>query len=421
MLKSCSNIYLNKAVKCVVIIALITSSFTAVGCSKQNLDKNKAEDATKQGEATLVSNLKMSLKVIKAAQDKNQWSISMLDDLCKRLTAIEARSTVDAGIFKDKDGKIKADFYTVITDTDSTVSTLKFLESSKDYQKLVDRRIDAVNELTKIKARFGMTTTVSSDTTTSTDTSGAYDPYAAAKAVEASNPNYMKGVTVHDGGGPRGDVSGIAGSGSSSTGTQASVPAKYAGYKLVSARLATVNSDEQIYVKYGSHTYGCKNQAEYDAVLSKVEEAVKNMPALDQYITRYMNGDRAQKYPEGSDEWQGLTAAYKLDGFLIYKINNNAIATKILQSYGLYGILAKQASAVAGSPNSAYDVLFRHVTDCDAGCHLQSAIHDALGFSSLIVNDSTHADENVCVNGTWWCNTLPANPNGVSHLTEPTF
>lgn len=248
------------------------------------------------------------------------------------------------------------------------------------------------------------------------------DVYAAAKEAKANNPNYLKGVK-------KGDVSSQSGScgssegsgGGSSSSASATTPAKYAGYHYVSARLSTVNSNEMIYVKYGSHTYGCKNQAEYDAVLSRVQEAVRNMPGLDPYITRYMNGDRAQNYAEGSEEYENLLGVYKNEGFFIHKVNNNATATTALRALALCARLNKQASEVEGPPNSAYDVLFRHQTDCDADAQLLSAIHDALGFSSMIVEDPSHADEDVCINGQWWCDTKPVNPNKVGHLTNPTY
>lgn len=413
MLKNCSNIFFNNIIKYVLITTIIASSFTAVGCSKNANGVNKVKNISKLSESTLISNLNKSLKVIKAAQEKKQCSLSMLDDVYNNLSAIESSYTADSKIFKDKNGKLKTDVCTAMTDTESTLTALDLSKIDKEYAQLQIKCLDIKDELTKIKVKFGLITEAEAKTVLASDTK--------FRSIFKNNPNYMKGVTFQDGTGGGGMVEVENGSGGSQNSSSTQTPAQYKGYRLVSARLSTVNSDAQIYVKYGSHTYGCKNQAEYDAVLAKVEDAVKNLPALDNYIVRYMNGDRAEKYPQGSDDWAGLTAAYKKDGYFIYKLNNNDLATRALQAIGLCGRFMKQAACVEGSPNSAYDVLFLHQEDCDAEAQLLSAIHDAMGYNSMIGNSSTHADEYVNINGQWWKDTVPANPNSVAHLTEPTF
>lgn len=66
-----------------------------------------------QAEETLVSNLRMATKVIQAAIDRNEWSLSMLDTLQSRLTSIEAKLAVD-GKFTSN-----VDIATALTETDT--------------------------------------------------------------------------------------------------------------------------------------------------------------------------------------------------------------------------------------------------------------------------------------------------------------
>jgi len=204
------------------------------------------------------------------------------------------------------------------------------------------------------------------------------------------------------------------------------IPSKYKGYKLVSTHLSTVPTSNMIYVKYGSHTYGCKTQAEYDAVLGKVQSAIKaniNKP-LDKYCLAFMAGDKYTNYKEGTEMYKGLLCVLKADGYFIFKVGN-VDATRIFKGsniYASFSILAKDPKN--GSPNSAYDVLFRKTKDCDAGEQLISAIFDCLGYSSVIMANDHHASHAVKVKNIWWYMGTPTTiteGKTVYRLTQPSF
>jgi len=55
-----------------------------------------------------------------------------------------------------------------------------------------------------------------------------------------------------------------------------------------------------------------------------------------------------------------------------------------------------------GSPRSAYDALFRGVTDCDSDAQVYSAVFDALGFNTAILGFPSHAQMIVEINGNWY-------------------
>jgi len=171
---------------------------------------------------------------------------------------------------------------------------------------------------------------------------------------------------------------------------------------------------------YGNHTYGCNTIAEYNAVMTKVKEAVANGVDLSVYTKAYMAGDRASNYAVGSDMNMGLTDVLKANGYFISKVGNEN-ATKIIKAGGIFSNLKQGASDPGtGAPSSAYDVLFNKVDDCDANAQLMSAIWDTMGFSSMVLGTASHADGIYKINGQWWVGFEPSSAVG-DHITDPTY
>jgi hypothetical protein len=179
-----------------------------------------------------------------------------------------------------------------------------------------------------------------------------------------------------------------------------------------------------IKVQYGSHTYGCTTQAQYDAVMKKVKEltdAAKNQ-ALPWEVTAYENGDRAANYPEGSDQHAGLTIIAKSASVFI-KYTTRANCELFMRGSDLSAsITSKESNPSDSRASSAYDVLYNGIGKCDADAQLDSAIFDTLGFNTLIVYGNGDASCLVSVDGHWWgVKDLHAyNISKLSHLTEPT-
>lgn len=155
---------------------------------------------------------------------------------------------------------------------------------------------------------------------------------------------------------------------------------------------------------YGDHIYGCKTQAEYDAVMAKVKAAVATMSGmqLDSYVTAYINGDRASNYAVGSVMYKNLTAVAKNEGYFITHVSSTD-AVKLFRAGGLFGAFDTQATPTGdSSTTSAYDILFYNVTGCESQSELQCAIWDTLGYSSIIIANNAHADGLVKVNNQWY-------------------
>lgn len=179
-----------------------------------------------------------------------------------------------------------------------------------------------------------------------------------------------------------------------------------------------------IKVQYGSHTYGCTTQAQYDAVMKKVKELTANISSiqLNWATTAYEEGDRATNYSKGSEKAQALAGIEKMDKiFMQYTTRSNRdlfFRGSILSA----SITSKESNPSDSRASNAYDVLYNGIGKCDADAQLDSAIFDTLGFNTLIVYGNGDASCLVSVDGHWWgVKDLRAyNIAKLSHLTEPT-
>ncbi len=181
-----------------------------------------------------------------------------------------------------------------------------------------------------------------------------------------------------------------------------------------------------IRTRYGTHTYGCKTQAEYDKVMAKLEAEVAKLDnmQLDEFTIRYLNGERDTDYQVGSEEYKELNYRHRIIGYALTKCSQADIL-KIMKG----GVITSRLNIGVtdpgdGTPNSAYDVLFRDRTDCDASSQVTIAILDILGYNTVIVKAGTHAYPIAEIGGKWWSVETevlsPASINS-SKLVGPTF
>lgn len=176
-----------------------------------------------------------------------------------------------------------------------------------------------------------------------------------------------------------------------------------------------VASREKITVRYGNHTYGSKNQAEYDAVMKIVDQAVKGIDSVNEknsylenraVFNEIMNG---QFHPATTTMDRNTDAyGYRLSLWQVLNeiVSNGESVQQIIDMIHLNCIEGDFENAATtlstGEPNSAYDILVRKVTDCDADAQLSSALYDILGYNTAVVGVSGHSYVAVEINGKWY-------------------
>ncbi|MED4974254.1 MULTISPECIES: CAP domain-containing protein [Geobacillus thermoleovorans group] len=165
-----------------------------------------------------------------------------------------------------------------------------------------------------------------------------------------------------------------------------------------------------ITVDYGRHTYGVKNQAEYNKVMEIVRNELKRVdkePWMDgrfaKYYDMYLNGDRKENYKVGSLEYRGLLQAENSLGDLVSK----GVSKEEIKKVYKLGMIASDLLQGAtdprnGKPSSAYDALVNKLSDCDSDAQVYSAVYDAMGYNTMILAGKSHADAFVQIGNNWY-------------------
>lgn len=167
-----------------------------------------------------------------------------------------------------------------------------------------------------------------------------------------------------------------------------------------------------IRVLYGRHFYGSKTQEEYDKVMGLIREKLKTVTdykfggsaEYEQYYWDFINGKRWDGDRNNrSIENRGLYVAESQIGALV---RDGVSADIILKAYQAAFLSSDLLEGVKdprdSSPRSAYDALFRGVSDCDSDAQVYSAVFDALGFNTAILGFPDHAQMVVEINGNWY-------------------
>jgi len=167
-----------------------------------------------------------------------------------------------------------------------------------------------------------------------------------------------------------------------------------------------------IKVQYGKHTYGSSDQYEYNKVMNVISKKVATYSSVrfdgggvyEQYFKDFLNGARwSGDKSERTERNMGLYNAELKIGPLVNAGVSNAQAEKAYKSALMAADLISGIKDPGdGSPSSAYDALFRGITDCDSDAQVYSAVFDSMGFNTMVLAGTGHADMMVKLGDNWW-------------------
>lgn len=165
-----------------------------------------------------------------------------------------------------------------------------------------------------------------------------------------------------------------------------------------------------ITVDYGRHTYGVKNQAEYNKVMEIVRNELKRLdkePWVDgryaKYFDMYLDGVRKEKYKVGSLDYRGMFQAEQALKDLVDKKVSKEDIKKVYKIKTISNELLQDTDDPRnGKPESAYDALVNKLSDCDSDAQVYSALLDAMGYNTMILADEDHADAFVQIGSHWF-------------------
>lgn len=164
---------------------------------------------------------------------------------------------------------------------------------------------------------------------------------------------------------------------------------------------------------YGDHTYGARTKLEYDMVMGVAKKALKGVanlpfaqnPDVERAYMDYFDGakpitDRAS--PDFRTDYN-MALLYAQSELKFYKESgmSKADIIKYWQVKSVFSDLNRGIDPEDGSPNSAYDALFRGVTDCDADSQVMIMVLDLMGYNVSIVSRPGHAFTLVKLAGAW--------------------
>lgn len=175
---------------------------------------------------------------------------------------------------------------------------------------------------------------------------------------------------------------------------------------------------EGLVTKYGSHTYGCKTQEEYDEVIKVVEKFVNNLN--DEDITKHsdwilyqmwldLRAGETDIYKKYSEKYGHIDNSYPdnvemewqlaLNGFMS-EMNANTLSEKIsdeefenlVKAYITIAMFkannmkdAIYDNETISSTSSAYEALFKKINNKYSDSQIKMAILDTLGYNTALI------------------------------------
>ena len=149
--------YSKRIVRYILTGIIIATSSAFVACDSSNSESTTAEAET-QDSATLATNVKMATKMLQAAIQSGQWDVKLLDNMCKRLAAIEARMAIDSASLK-----ADANLGQIILEADKTVSQIEINDKTSSIEGFKEKRTQAKDSLSRIKSGLGIQQGVTED------------------------------------------------------------------------------------------------------------------------------------------------------------------------------------------------------------------------------------------------------------------
>lgn len=180
-----------------------------------------------------------------------------------------------------------------------------------------------------------------------------------------------------------------------------------------------INVYSGIKTLYGDHDYGCKSQAEYDAVIAKVKQAIDEVnekKTSNYYAMLYDQGERSHystsseimsAYRNGQITLQqykdekGLFQIQKTMGEFLDSTSKE-YHNSILNAIGIGGDFDTYTQHENPNATSAYDVIVNHISKCDADAQTQSVVLDMLGYNTAVIGGGGDAKCKVQVSNQWW-------------------
>ncbi|WP_445612988.1 copper amine oxidase N-terminal domain-containing protein [Geobacillus sp. YF-1] len=177
---------------------------------------------------------------------------------------------------------------------------------------------------------------------------------------------------------------------------------------VITSKAQTVDG---IKVLYGGHTYASRNQKEYDTVMKIVREHISKEydklvfgESRNKYYLEYLDGARFNG--DKRDRSERNVGLYLAQGSIGELVSAGVSKEGVIRAWKTGFLAGTLASGTVdpgdGKPRSAYDNLVRRVSDCDAHAQVYSAVWDAMGYNTLIIAGSGHADMLVQIEGHWF-------------------
>ena len=196
-----------------------------------------------------------------------------------------------------------------------------------------------------------------------------------------------------------------------------------------------------LYVKWGNpntvpHSYGSKNQAEYDYVVNFVKDRLKTINFRLQpdwvYLQHFIkNGNKNldDNYIDPVLAKNGIDVRYKTwknsNNYIIIGLQKGIVSVEDAEklcmynsavSHVLHGITYTDDKT--GSAYSAYDVLVNKKGDCDATAQLDLIVADMLGLCGMIGGSEGHQDVMVRIGGYWWVDGIKPTLNATDNVFQ---
>lgn len=236
-------------------------------------------------------------------------------------------------------------------------------------------------------------------------------------------------------------------------------PAKTSKIKIYGSHGAPVGGNNiylgeiqgDLYAKYGdpklgAHHYGVNNQMQYDKVMAWVNRIIATTEFRTSsqwvYLQHYINSNDTlpDNFVDPVLASKGYTANYggwkKWNKYLITGLEKKIITTQDAENLMIHSTVlsasydgrCKMYDKEDGHPHSPYDGIYRGMSDCDVSAQTESAVADALGFSSFVGGTVNHVEAYVLIGNYWWRSGTPTigikeNPfkKYSSILSAPTY
>lgn len=176
----------------------------------------------------------------------------------------------------------------------------------------------------------------------------------------------------------------------------------------------TINGINVLY----NHTYGCKNQEEYDAVMNAIQEAYdavmptyelyyKTQDTFEQFVNNEVDYEARQKSPMGYifNRFMDYGEDVQYEAFKAFDMKG-AIFEYLRENYIKQGNHTSDIKAPYKDQSAYIRLFFPTKSTCVASASLSMAVWDVMGYNSCMYGSTkaNHAGEGYEINGIWFVN-----------------